>query len=492
MGFRIIACLVFLVFLKATLETMVSSQAIPPPLPVLPIPNARQLKWQQREMTMFFHIGMNTFTDKEWGDGKEDPRLFYPKALDATQWATVAKEAGFDLMILTAKHHDGFCLWQTAYTNHSVRYSPWKDGKGDIVKDLAEAAQAVGVDFGVYLSPWDRHEPTYGLELQYNQFYLGQLQELLTKYGSISEVWFDGAKGKNATHMNYMFTEWFEMVHQLQISANIFSDAGPDVRWVGDENGTAGLTSWSTINGSALKIGDANIMGYLNTGDPYGTDWIPPECDVSIRDGWFWHKSQKPKPLSELLDIYYNSVGRNCLLLLNVPPNTTGLISAEDATRLLQLKKAINTIFSKDLAASATVTASSVRGGYNSGTFAPVNVLNDDVWSYWAPEEKNEGSYWVELTVKESMEFNVVRIQEPIGMGQRVMKYRIYAQIGGFNKAVLVARGNTIGYKRLHRLDAHFKATSVKLLVEKCRGGIPLISSFGLHLDPFYPKKMSL
>lgn len=182
MGIKRIACLVILVCFKATLETIALSQAVLPPLPVLPLPNARQLKWQQREMTMFFHFGMNTFTDREWGDGQEDPWLFNPKALNAAQWASVAKEAGFSLMILTAKHHDGFCLWQTAYTNHSVRSSPWEDGKGDVVKDLAEAAQVAGLDFGVYLSPWDRHEPTYGLELQYNEFYMGQLQELLTKY----------------------------------------------------------------------------------------------------------------------------------------------------------------------------------------------------------------------------------------------------------------------------------------------------------------------
>lgn len=492
MGIRRIACLVILVCFKATLETIALSQAVLPPLPVLPLPNARQLKWQQREMIMFAHFGMNTFTDREWGDGQEDPQLFNPKALNAAQWASVAKEAGFSLMILTAKHHDGFCLWQTAYTNHSVRSSPWEDGKGDVVKDLAEAAQVAGLDFGVYLSPWDRHEPTYGLELQYNEFYMGQLQELLTKYGPISEVWFDGAKGKNATNMTYLFTNWFEMVHELQISANIFSDAGPDVRWVGDENGTAGLSSWSTINGSALKIGDADIMGYLNTGDPYGTDWIPAECDVSIREGWFWHKSQQPKPLSKLLEIYYNSVGRNCLLLLNVPPNTSGLISTEDSTRLLQMKAAITTIFSRNLAASATVTASSVLGGYNGGPFAPVNVLNDDVWSYWAPEENKGGTHWVDLTTNEAMGFNVVRIQEPIGMGQRVMRYSVYAQIAGVDTPVLVAQGSTIGYKRLHRLKAHIKATSVRLLLEEYRGEIPLISSFGLHLDHFYPKKRAL
>ncbi|GLJ25939.1 hypothetical protein SUGI_0497250 [Cryptomeria japonica] len=475
------------IFSCCLFEVGLCSLNVPPPLPVLPVPIARQLKWQQREMIMFLHFGMNTFTNREWGTGKESPQLFNPKGFNANQWAKVAKEAGFSLVILTAKHHDGFCLWPSLHTNHSVESSPWEDGKGDVVKDLSLDAKRQGVDFGVYLSPWDRHEPSYGKELQYNEFYLGQLQELLTKYGPISEVWFDGAKGDNTT-MTYLFPQWFELVHELQISANIFSDAGPDIRWVGDETGTAGLTFWSTINGSSLKIGDASIEGYLNTGDPYGTDWIPAECDVSIRNGWFWHPEEKPKPLSELLEIYYNSVGRNCVLLLNVPPNTTGLISAEDVERLTEFRQALNTIFSTDLAASASVNASSVRGE----AFAPANVLDTDLWTYWAPKDYKirKTMNWISLNSNKAIEFNVVRIQEAIGLGQRVMKYEVYAFGVDEKQNILVSNGTTIGYKKLHRLEKPVKASNVKLVIWESRGGVPLISSFGLHFDPYYKGKV--
>ncbi|XP_057852669.2 putative alpha-L-fucosidase 1 [Cryptomeria japonica] len=456
---------------------------VPPPLPVLPVPSASQLKWQQREMVMFMHFGVNTFTNNEWGTGKEDPKLFNPKGLDANQWATVAKEAGFSLLVLTAKHHDGFCLWPSAYTNHSVKSSLWENGGGDVLKDLSEATRAQGLDLGVYLSPWDRFEPFYGKEVQYNEFYLGQLQELLTKYGPVSEVWFDGAKGDNTT-MTYLFSEWFAIVKELQIYANIFSDVGPGVRWVGNEDGEAGLTCWSTINSSSYHIGQAGTEGYLNTGDPYGTDWIPPECDVSIRTGWFWHSDQKPKSLSQLLDIYYTSVGRNCLLLLNIPPNTTGLLSGEDVERVMEFGKAIKTIFSVDLAASASVTASSVRGP----AFSPSNVLSNDLWTYWAPKDlgSNEKSHWIELKVEEAVEFNVVRIQESIGLGQRVMEYGVYASGGDEKKMMLVSNGTTIGYKKLHRLEKPVKAITVSLFIWKFKGDVPLISSFGLHFDPFY------
>ncbi|GLJ25934.1 hypothetical protein SUGI_0497180 [Cryptomeria japonica] len=455
---------------------------IPPPLPVLPVPTASQLKWQQREMIMFIHFGINTFTNSERGTGKENPELFNPNGLDANQWAKVANEAGFSLVILTAKHHDGFCLWPSAYTNQSVKSSLWKDGKGDVVKDLSEAVRAQGLDLGVYLSPWDRFEPFYGNEVQYNEFYLGQLQELLTGYGPISEVWIDRFKGDNTT-MIYHFSNWFAIAKELQIYANVFSDAGPDIRWVGNENGTAGLTSWSTINGSSYNFGQG-IKGYLNTGDPSGMDWKPPECDVSIRKGWFWHSDQEPKSLSQLLDIYYTSVGRNCVLLLNVPPNTTGLISGEDVERLIEFNKATKTIFSVDLAAAAFVTASSVRGI----AFNPSNVLNNDLWAYWAPRDVgcSEKPHWIELNVKEAVEFNVVRIQETIVLGQRVMEYGIYVSGVDENKMMLVSNGTTIGYKRLHRLEKPVKAIRVLLVILKYKGSVPIISSFGLHFDPFY------
>ncbi|PIN04924.1 Alpha-L-fucosidase [Handroanthus impetiginosus] len=341
------------------------NQVTTPPLPILPLPSYSQLKWQQREIIMFLHFGVNTFTDSEWGTGYESPAIFNPKGLNAGQWADVAAAAGVSLMILTAKHHDGFCLWPSKYTDHSVIGSPWKNGKGDVVRELVDAAKARGIDTGLYLSPWDRHDPRYGHEKLYNEYYLAQLQELLNKYGSVREIWFDGAKGPNAPNMTYYFSDWFSMVKELQSTINIFSDAGPDVRWVGNEKGYAGSTCWSTINRTSLSIGNASIVDYLQTGDPKGTNWLPPECDISIRKGWFWHKSQSPKKLSKLLEIYYKSVGRNCVLLLNVPPNSSGLISYSDVERLKQFRGAIDVIFSSNLAGKCSVYASSQRGGEN-------------------------------------------------------------------------------------------------------------------------------
>ncbi|XP_042510125.1 alpha-L-fucosidase 1-like [Macadamia integrifolia] len=457
-----------------------------PPLPILPIPTSAQLKWQQRELIMFLHFGMNTFTDSEWGTGHENPSLFKPTGLDAHQWVDVASSAGISLVILTAKHHDGFCLWPSQYTEHSVKNSPWKNGHGDVVQELVDAANSKGIDVGLYLSPWDRHDKRYGHELQYNEYYLAQLQELLRRYGSVQEIWFDGAKGPNAPNMSYYFQDWFSMVKELQSSINIFSDAGPDVRWVGDEKGYAGNTCWSTINRNSLRIGDESIVGYLNMGDPKGTDWVPPECDVSIRTGWFWHKSQEPKPLSQLLEIYYNSVGRNCLLLLNVPPNSTGLISDSDVRRLGEFRRAIDTIFSTNLAEGSICKASSQRGG-KVGGFGPENVLDGDhLWSYWAPDdEKAHEGHWIEIVGNGKVfTFNVVRIQEAIGLGQRIKSHEIYAD------GNLLATGTTVGYKKLHRLQmGTVQAHRVRIRIKKSRAW-PLISSIGLHFDPYWhPKK---
>ncbi|XP_062150980.1 alpha-L-fucosidase 1-like [Alnus glutinosa] len=455
-----------------------------PPLPVLPLPAFSQLKWQQRELIMFLHFGVNTFTDSEWGTGHENPAIFDPVGLDANQWVSAAVDAGISLVILTAKHHDGFCLWPSKYTRHSVASSPWKNGNGDVVQELVDAAKARGIDVGLYLSPWDRHDRRYGRDLPYNEYYLAQLQELLHKYGSVREIWFDGAKGSNAPNMSYYFTDWFAMVKELQASINIFSDAGPDVRWVGDEKGSAGSTCWSTVNRTALSIGNATIVDYLNTGDPKGTDWLPPECDVSIRAGWFWHKSESPKKLSELLEIYYNSVGRNCLLLLNVPPNSNGLISESDVHRLREFRAAIDTIFSTNLAENCFIKASSQRGGKGGG-FGPENVLDGDhLWTYWVPRDESEEEHWIEIRgVGEGLTFNVIRIQEAIGLGQRIKRHEIYVD------GKCVAKGTTVGYKRLHRLQGGMVEGQVVRIRIRESKGVPLISSIGLHLDPFWHPK---
>uniref|UniRef100_A0A803PRU4 alpha-L-fucosidase n=1 Tax=Cannabis sativa TaxID=3483 RepID=A0A803PRU4_CANSA len=456
-----------------------------PPLPILPLPSFSQLKWQQREVIMFLHFGVNTFTGSEWGTGHESPVIFDPIELDASQWVDTAVEAGVSLVILTAKHHDGFCLWPSNYTDHSVVRSPWKNGHGDVVQELVDAAKKRGIDVGLYLSPWDRHDPRYGHDLAYNEYYLAQLQELLKRYGSVREIWFDGAKGANAVNMSYYSTEWFDMVKELQSSINIFSDAGPDVRWVGNEKGFAGSTCWSTINRSKLAIGKAGIADYLNSGEPKGRDWLPAECDVSIRPGWFWHKAESPKKLSKLLEIYYNSVGRNCVLLLNVPPNTMGLISQKDVKRLKEFRNAIDTIFSTNLVEKFfLIKASSQRGGKGS-SYGPENVIdNDHLWTYWSPKDDDDakGDHWIEFrsSTDEGLRFNVVRIQEAIGLGQRIKRHEIYVD------GKRVANGTTVGYKRLHRLEGgvvHGRIVRIRILEYRA---LPLISSVGLHFDPYW------
>ncbi|RLM85736.1 alpha-L-fucosidase 1 [Panicum miliaceum] len=482
--------------------------ATTPPLPVLPIPSAAQLKWQRREVIMFFHFGMNTFTGSEWGTGTEDPSLFRPAALDAAQWVGAARAAGASLAILVAKHHDGFCLWPSAYMDHSVRASPWRAGRGDVVREFVRAARAGGVDAGLYLSPWDRHDARYGKEVAYSEYYEAQLHELLTGYGSVSEIWFDGAKGKNATNMTYHFQEWFQTVKQLQRSINIFSDDGPDVRWVGDEKGFAGTTCWSTVNRSMITIGEAGIEKYVRDqsvsssvngavhrlvdyahacaiavscqqGDPRGQDWVPPECDLSIRPGWFWHKNETAKPLSQLLEIYYNSVGRNCVLLLNAPPNSTGLVEDADVARLREFGSAVATIFGTNLAAGSAARASSERGG----GLAARNVLDGRDDTYWAPtaEDGRRNGYWIELRRppgSAGRPFNVVRIQEHVALGQRVERHAVYVD------GAPVANGTTVGHKRLHRLPRAVAGGTVRVWIA-ARRGPPLLSAVGLHHDPF-------
>lgn len=452
--------------------------SVPPPLPILPIPSARQVRWQRGEMAMFLHFGMNTFTDSEWGSGQADPRLFNPTdSLDARQWASVAKEAGFSHIILTAKHHDGFCLWPSAYTNYSISSSPWKNGTGDVVQDVAEAAREAGIGLGLYLSPWDRHEYYYGQTLRYNEYYLAQLRELLTNYGTVEEVWLDGAKGKDAKSMDYYFDEWFSVIRQLQPGAVIFSDAGPDARWVGDEGGVAGSTCWSMFNSSDVTIGDT-VEQYSRQGDPCGVNWVPPECDVSIRSGWFWHSNEHPKTPNSLLEIFYESVGRNCMLLLNVPPNSTGLLADEDVQVLRQFKDILTSIFSINLAGNAAVTASSVRGSKNFSQFGPSQILSDDVFTYWAPEE-GQTPWYLLIDLRDVVSFNVLCIKEAIQLGQRVSQYHLDILKDGFWYTIV--NGTTIGYKRLERFELT-RSQFLRLTIDQARVE-PLIAYFGLYMD---------
>ncbi|KAJ7564826.1 hypothetical protein O6H91_02G035300 [Diphasiastrum complanatum] len=473
----------------AVLSSIWGTVVVPPPLPLQPIPSASQITFQMRERAMFFHFGMNTFTNVEVGTGLDDPRTFYPKALNTRQWVRHAKEAGFKLVILTAKHHDGFCLWPSAYTKYSVQSSLWMKGTGDVVRELAAAVREEGLEMGLYLSPWDRHESTYGQTIAYNELYLGQLHELLTRYDTISEVWLDGAKGNNTPSMEYKFRDWFTTIRQLQPGANIFSDAGPDTRWVGDEQGQAGSTCWSMVNRSSIQIGGANQESYLNHGDIYGRNWVPPECDVSIRSGWFWHADQQPKTVESLLDIYYKSVGRNCVLLLNVPPNSTGLLPEEDVKVLHQFNAALKSIFSNNLASDALATSSSIYGeadgiqNEDESHYSPSKVLDKDIFTYWAPTAGQTSGY-LQFDLQKAIDFNVVEIQEAFYMGQRVMSYNVDMWKDG--SWYTLCNGTTIGYKKLDRFPAVKAAQRVRLVISKARD-LPLIASFSLYLDKISP-----
>jgi alpha-L-fucosidase len=306
-----------------------------------PVPSQAQLEWQREELAIFLHFGVNTFTDREWGDGSENPAIFNPVALDARQWARSARAAGFRMMILTAKHHDGFCLWPTATTRHSVVSSPWRSGRGDLVREFVDACRAERLRVGLYLSPWDRNHPSYGDSPRYNDVYVAQLTELLTRYGPIAEMWFDGANGEgpNGRRQVYDWPRVFGSVKRLQPEAVIFSDAGPDVRWCGNERGEAGDPNWSTVDPAAVPFPGATgdgIIAALQHGDPQGSVWRPAEADVSIRPGWFYHPAQDERVRSadNLFELYMKSVGRNSKLLLNVPPTRDGLLHARDVASL--------------------------------------------------------------------------------------------------------------------------------------------------------------
>ncbi len=430
-------------------------------------------------MRMFLHFGVNTFTDREWGTGEEDPDVFDPSQFDAAQWAHVARETGFKTMVLTAKHHDGFALWPSAYTEHDVARSPWRDGQGDVVRDFVDAARSEGIKAGLYLSPWDRHEPAYGDEDAYNHFYLAQLHELLTQYGPLHEIWFDGAKGEDAKDMAYDFDAYWAMVRQQQPDAVLFSDAGPDVRWIGNEHGFAGETNWSTYDRSKVGVGMHGIQDYLNTGEAGAPDWVPGECDTSIRPGWFWHADEEPKPLERLLEIYYKSVGRNCVLLLNVPPTAAGLLDGRDVDRLREFRAALDEIFDDDLARGAGATATSTRGGADA--FGAVRVLDGKLDTYWAPEEADSEPGF-ELALTEPQTFNVVRMQEPVAMGQRVAAYRVEVRRDDGWETII--RGTTIGHKKLDRLDEPVTSEQVRIVIEDALA-VPLLAEFGLYFDPF-------
>ena len=418
---------------------------------ITPRPTARQLSWQQLETTAFLHFTVNTFTDKEWGDGTESPSIFNPTKLDARQWVKALKDGGFKVAIITAKHHDGFCLWPSKFTSHSVKNSPWKNGKGDVVKEVADACKEYGLKFGFYLSPWDRHEPLYGTA-DYNNHYKNQLKELLTNYGEVAEVWFDGAKGENAKAMEYDFKGYWQLVRDLQPKAIMFSDAGPDVRWVGNEAGNAGETCWSTIDTAGLAPGKADPK-YLNTGDENGKNWIPAETDVSIRPGWFWHAKENDKVRSpqNLVNLYYQSVGRNSLLLLNIPPNNEGLFEASDIKAIKEFRSILNETFAKNL---ASIKADKRLTDKKLNTFVPLKTNVPLVVSFG-----------------KKVSIDRVMLQENIANGQKIKSGLVEYWDG--NAWEMLSSFTTVGYKRLIR-SMLVKTVKVRMTITATKGPVQL------------------
>jgi alpha-L-fucosidase len=429
--------------------------------PARPRPTASQLAWQREELALFVHFTVNTFTDKEWGDGTESPRIFDPPRLDARQWAKAAKRGGFRSLILTAKHHDGFCLWPSRTTDHSVRTSPWRGGSGDLVREFTDACRAEGLGAGLYLSPWDRNARSYGQGAAYTDFYLAQLEELLGQYGPLVEVWFDGANGEgpNGKRQEYDWPRIHAAVRRLQPKAVMFSDSGPDVRWIGNETGEAGATCWGMVDPERVPRPGFDapwVQAALMQGDPHGTIWRPGEADVSIRPGWFWHPDQDERVRSadNLMRLYVRSVGRNSKLLLNVPPTRDGVFHDRDVQSLEAFGDKRRARFERDVLAGGRVRAS--------GGTTPGAVLDADPDNAWrAPAAATSG--WVEVELAAPATFDTLRLEEAIEHGQHIANHRV--DVWRENRWHTVAWGTTIGNARLHDC-APTTASRLRVVVE--------------------------
>ena len=419
-------------FLASTAAALVATGSRPAfgrraTAPDRPRPSRSQLAWQRDELAMFLHIGVNTFTDREWGDGREDPAIFAPDALDARQWARSARAAGFRTLILTAKHHDGFCLWPSRTTEHSVARSPFRGGHGDVVREFTDACRAERLQAGLYLSPWDRNAPSYGDSARYNAMYRAQLTELLTQYGPIQEVWFDGANGEgpNGRRQEYDWPAVWAVVRRLQPGAVIFSDAGPDIRWIGNEDGSAGETNWSTVDPVVVPVPGVSgsaVTRMLQEGDPNGTVWRPGETDVSIRPGWFNHAAEdaKVRTADNLVSLYFSSVGRNSKLLLNVPPTRHGTLFDVDVARVSGMRRRLDALFAADLLQGRRLT--------------------------WRRRERTAVG---EVDLDRPAPVAIVDLAEDISRGQSVARYLVE----GFDGVAwrTLSHGTTIGYRKLDR-----------------------------------------
>ena len=428
-----------------------------------PLPSKAQMQYHREELAAFIHFGMNTYYDREWGDGQEDPYYFYPEHLDTDQWIKTLKDAGFKRTIMVVKHHDGFLLYPSKYTDHTIAKSGWKEGKGDILAEVSASASKYDMDMGVYLSPWDAHSPLYHVDTedQYNEYYLNQLKEILEdpKYGNkgkFVEVWMDGARGDGAQKVTYTFDKWFEAIRKAQGDIAIFSAEPTNVRWIGNEKGIAGDPVWHKVNPDKIRNNPSN--SYLNHGDPEGKQYSVGEADVSIRSGWFYHDNQEPKSLRELMDIYFKSVGRGTPLLLNIPPNQDGKFADADVARLKEFRQTLDQLYSVDYAAGALVEADSTR---RNSHYSASHLTDRDEKTSWAPaDDAKTGSFVLDLGKEQH--FDVVELKETIEKGQRISGFTIDVAVNG--QWVPFGAGSTVGYRRLIKgqpVDSRYLRVSI-------------------------------
>ena len=464
-----------------------TSGKVLPPEPILPVPEPKQVEWQQMETYAFIHFGLNTFNDREWGYGDTDPKTFNPTNLDCEQWAQTLVKAGMKGVILTAKHHDGFCLWPFEGTDYSVKNSPWKNGQGNVVKELSEACKKYGLKFAVYLSPWDRHQANYGTP-EYLPYFYAQLHDLLTNYGPVFEVWFDGANGGDGWYGGakdirtidrknyYNYPRIYEMLDSIQPQAIIFSDGGPGCRWVGNEKGFAGATNWSFLRKGEVHPGYDKSYE-LQYGHPDGNQWVPAECDVSIRPGWFYHPEEddRVKSPDQLVDLYYRSVGHNATLLLNFPVDRRGLIHPVDSANAVRFHEMIQQQLKTNLVAGMTPKVSNERGG----DFVASALTDDNFDTYWATED-GVTTADIEFSFDTPTRMNRMMLQEYIPLGQRVKVFVVeYLDKDTWLPVKLNEETTTIGYKRLLRFET-VETKGIRIRITDARGPLCL-SSVGVY-----------
>ena len=448
-----------------------------------PLPSQAQLAYLGDELAAFIHFGPNTFYDQEWGTGQEEPERFNPTKLDAREWIRVLKETGFKKLILVVKHHDGFVLYPTAHTDYSVKASPWRDGKGDLLLEVSQAATEFDMDMGVYLSPWDAHSPLYHVdrEADYNAYYLAQLKEILSNpdygnAGKFAEVWMDGARGEGAQKVNYEFETWFETIRDLQGDCLIFSTEGTSIRWIGNERGYAGDPLWQKVKPDQLET-EAEL-DYLQHGDPSGTLFSIGEADVSLRPGWFYHEDQDPKSLEELVEIYFHSVGRGTPLLLNIPPNQDGLFDERDIQRLYEFRAYRDELYKEDLALE-----SKVSGPALSEDFACHHLTDGLETSSWASDV--ELPIQLELDLESPKTFDVIELREDLKLGQRIAAFHVQVELDGVWQEF--GSGFTVGYKRLLR-GSMVEAQKVRVTITEAQD-LPVLSKISLYKTPSLSKK---